>query len=229
VVKARTSAAELVESGHVRVNGVRETSPGHAIKAGDVLTIALDRTVRVLKVIAFNERRGVTSFMTLLAVLDVLLQRWSGLDDIVVGSPVVTRQQPETHPLIGFFINTAVLRTHEESAFAGGHIASLSIPWGFAKGDEDLGGYHLVWPRDLVETAGGLLAAGAKSEARRIMRYLQAIQEPDGHWPQNCWLDGTPYWNGVQMDSALSPSCSPTSCGAKSTCPKPSCADSGRW
>ncbi|WP_092192287.1 RNA-binding S4 domain-containing protein [Bradyrhizobium sp. cf659] len=58
VVKARTSAAELVESGHVRVNGVRETSPGHAIKAGDVLTIALDRTVRVLKVIAFTERRG---------------------------------------------------------------------------------------------------------------------------------------------------------------------------
>ncbi|TPQ42781.1 RNA-binding protein [Bradyrhizobium guangdongense] len=58
VVKARTSAAELVERGHVRINGVRETSPGHAIKIGDVLTIALDRTVRVMKVIAFAERRG---------------------------------------------------------------------------------------------------------------------------------------------------------------------------
>jgi len=58
VVKARTSAAELVERGHVRINGVRETSPGHAVKAGDVLTIALDRSVRVLKVIAFSERRG---------------------------------------------------------------------------------------------------------------------------------------------------------------------------
>jgi ribosome-associated heat shock protein Hsp15 len=58
VVKARTSAAELVVSGHVRVNGVRETSPGHAVKIGDVLTIALDRTVRVLKISAFNERRG---------------------------------------------------------------------------------------------------------------------------------------------------------------------------
>jgi amino acid adenylation domain-containing protein/non-ribosomal peptide synthase protein (TIGR01720 family) len=68
--------------------------------------------VRGLK--PFNERRGVTSFMTLLAILDVLLQRWSGLDDIVVGSPVVTRPQPETHPLIGFFINTAVLRTRME-------------------------------------------------------------------------------------------------------------------
>jgi ribosome-associated heat shock protein Hsp15 len=58
VVKARTSAAELVASGHVRVNGTRETSPGHAIKVGDVLTIALDRTVRVMKVTAFAERRG---------------------------------------------------------------------------------------------------------------------------------------------------------------------------
>ena len=58
VVKARTNAAELVERGHVRINGVRETSPGHAVKVGDVLTIALDRNVRLLKVIGFSERRG---------------------------------------------------------------------------------------------------------------------------------------------------------------------------
>jgi ribosome-associated heat shock protein Hsp15 len=58
VVRARPSAAALIEAGHVRVNGVRETSPGHAIKAGDVLTIGLDRTVRVLRVIGFTERRG---------------------------------------------------------------------------------------------------------------------------------------------------------------------------
>jgi ribosome-associated heat shock protein Hsp15 len=58
VVKARTSAAALVEAGHVRVNGVRETSPGHAIKIGDVLTVALDRSVRVVKVVAFCDRRG---------------------------------------------------------------------------------------------------------------------------------------------------------------------------
>jgi ribosome-associated heat shock protein Hsp15 len=58
VVKARTSAAALVEAGHIRVNGVREKAPGHAVKAGDVLTIALDRSVRVLKVAGFAERRG---------------------------------------------------------------------------------------------------------------------------------------------------------------------------
>ena len=58
MVKARTSAAELVASGHVRINGKREKSPGHAVKAGDVVTIALDNSVRVLKVTGFAERRG---------------------------------------------------------------------------------------------------------------------------------------------------------------------------
>lgn len=58
MVKARSSAAALVASGHVRVNGVRETSPGHGVKTGDVLTIALDRSVRVLRVLGFAERRG---------------------------------------------------------------------------------------------------------------------------------------------------------------------------
>ncbi len=102
-------------------------------------------------------------------------------------------------------VSTAVLRTHEAPSFRGGFIASLSIPWGAAKGDDDLGGYHLVWPRDLVETAGGLLAAGAGAEAVRVLEYLRATQEPDGHWPQNNWLDGSSYWQGVQMDECAFP------------------------
>jgi ribosome-associated heat shock protein Hsp15 len=58
VVKARASAAALVEAGHVRINGVREKAPGHSVKAGDVVTIGLDRTVRILRVVGFAERRG---------------------------------------------------------------------------------------------------------------------------------------------------------------------------
>jgi len=58
VVKARTSAAALIEAGHVRINGLREKAPGHSVKSGDVLTVALDNTVRVLKVVGFSERRG---------------------------------------------------------------------------------------------------------------------------------------------------------------------------
>ncbi|MGA9529516.1 MAG: glucan 1,4-alpha-glucosidase [Terriglobales bacterium] len=101
--------------------------------------------------------------------------------------------------------STAVLRSHESKDFLGGIIASLSIPWGFIKGDEDLGGYHLIWPRDLVESAGGLLAAGANDDALRVLHYLEATQEADGHWAQNMWLDGRPYWNGLQMDETAFP------------------------
>lgn len=102
-------------------------------------------------------------------------------------------------------ISTAVLRTHEAGSFPGGMIASLSIPWGFSKGDDDLGGYHLAWPRDLVESAGGLLAVGAGEDVRRVLVYLETTQEADGHWAQNMWLDGSPYWNGIQMDETALP------------------------
>jgi glucoamylase len=102
-------------------------------------------------------------------------------------------------------VSTSVMRTHEAKRFPGGLIASLSIPWGQAKGDEDLGGYHLVWPRDLAEVAGGLLAAGASDDADRVIHYLEATQEDDGHWPQNMWLDGEPYWTGLQMDETAFP------------------------
>jgi len=104
-----------------------------------------------------------------------------------------------------FRASAAVLRVHEAKSFAGGMIASLSIPWGFTKGDDDMGGYHLVWPRDLVECTGGLLAIGARADAARALGYLRATQEADGHWPQNMWLDGTPYWSGVQMDETALP------------------------
>ncbi len=96
-------------------------------------------------------------------------------------------------------VSTAVLATHRDEA-SGAVIASLSIPWGFSKGDDDLGGYHLVWPRDLVETAGGQLAAGATTAAKAVLDYLAATQEADGHWAQNSWLDGRPYWKGIQID-----------------------------
>ena len=102
-------------------------------------------------------------------------------------------------------ISAAVLRTHESKRVEGGVIASLSIPWGFSKPDDDVGGYHLVWPRDLVETAGGFIALGAHEHVRRVLRYLQVTQETDGHWSQNMWLDGTPYWHGVQMDETALP------------------------
>jgi glucoamylase len=101
--------------------------------------------------------------------------------------------------------SAAVLRLHEAKSFVGATIASMSIPWGFSRGDDDIGGYHLVWPRDLVQIAGGFLSMRSNEDAFRIINYLMATQEADGHWPQNMWLSGKPNRLGVQMDQIALP------------------------
>lgn len=101
--------------------------------------------------------------------------------------------------------SVAVLESHEDKVRRGAFIASLSIPWGNAHGDDDFGGYHLTWTRDLVEIAGALLAAGQTDVARNAVHYLMSTQNADGHWPQNMWLDGRHYWSGIQLDEAALP------------------------
>ena len=91
----------------------------------------------------------------------------------------------------------AVLLAHEDKTYSGAFVASASIPWGQAKGDDDQGGYHLVWTRDMVQTATALLACGRVETARRALVYLACTQQPDGGFAQNFWIDGTPYWRGV--------------------------------
>lgn len=99
-----------------------------------------------------------------------------------------------------FRSSAAVLRVHDSKKFPGGIIASLSIPWGNQKGDGDLGGYHLVWPRDLALSSGGFLELETEDNLLRVLNYLMSTQKSDGSWSQNMWLEGTPYWNGIQMD-----------------------------
>jgi glucoamylase len=98
-----------------------------------------------------------------------------------------------------------VLLAHEDKTYAGAFVASASIPWGEAKTDEDLGGYHLVWTRDMVNTATALLACGNTETPCRALVYLAASQQSDGGFPQNFWIDGTPYWTGIQLDEVAYP------------------------
>jgi amino acid adenylation domain-containing protein len=76
--------------------------------AGRSLEMPQDLTQKLL---ALGRREGTTLFMTLLASLDILLSRYSGQDDVVVGSPIAGRSRPEIDKVIGFFLNTLVLRT----------------------------------------------------------------------------------------------------------------------
>jgi len=98
-----------------------------------------------------------------------------------------------------------LILAHEDKNYAGALIASLSIPWGEIKGDEDLGGYHLVWTRDMVNSVTGLLAAGDTTTPLRALIYLACSQRDDGSFPQNFWVDGEPYWTGLQLDEIAFP------------------------
>jgi glucoamylase len=101
--------------------------------------------------------------------------------------------------------STAVLKTHEGKHFSGSVIASLSIPWGFSRPDAEMGGYHLIWPRDQVQTALAFLAAGDRESALETLIFLMCTQEKDGHWHQCMWEDGSPFWDGLQMDETALP------------------------
>jgi glucoamylase len=98
-----------------------------------------------------------------------------------------------------------VLRVHRSKQFAGASVASLAVPWGEVRGDADSGGYHLVWPRDLVEESFGFLAGGALEEALDVLNFLRVTQKPNGGWPQDMWLDGAANSDGVQLDETALP------------------------
>jgi len=102
-------------------------------------------------------------------------------------------------------ISHSLLLAHEDKTYAGAMIASLSIPWGEVNGDDDIGGYHLVWTRDLVNSAMGLLAAGNIHTPLRALIYLACSQQPNGGFHQNFWIDGKPYWKGIQLDEVAFP------------------------
>lgn len=115
------------------------------------------------------------------------------------------------------------MKVMEDRVHPGALIASLSIPWGEEQkenGQHEVGGYHLIWPRDLYEVAFALLAAGDMVAPHDALRFLKRIQytKTSGEWhygkrviakegafPQNTWVDGRNYWSGFQIDQVGNP------------------------
>jgi glucoamylase len=107
-----------------------------------------------------------------------------------------------------FDMAAMVLKAHEDKTFRGAMIASLSIPWGggASANEPNVGGYHLVWSRDLYNVATAFYALGDKASADRALDYLFRVQQkPDGSFPQNSWLDGRPFWGSLQLDEVSFP------------------------
>ena len=99
------------------------------------------------------------------------------------------------------------LAAHEDKTYRGGYIASPTMPWVWGTGLENpSGAYHLVWSRDLYQIATALIAAGDRPGANRAVNYLFFRQQkPDGSFPQNSTVDGTPHWTNLQLDEVALP------------------------
>jgi glucoamylase len=102
-------------------------------------------------------------------------------------------------------VSHGLILAHEDKRSDGAMIASLSIPWGEYMGDDDVGGYHLVWTRDMCQGVSGLLAAGHSEVPLRALIYLACTQRADGGFYQNFWINGEPYWSGIQLDETAFP------------------------
>lgn len=104
-----------------------------------------------------------------------------------------------------YYTSMMILKASEDKTNKGAYIASLSIPWGEGQGDENKGGYHLIWARDLYHIANAFIAAGDKASANRALDFLTMVVKKNGMIPQNTWINGDPYWNGIQMDEQADP------------------------
>jgi glucoamylase len=106
-----------------------------------------------------------------------------------------------------YLVSAMVLVASEDKTYPGAYIASPTMPWAWGTGLENpSGAYHLVWARDLYEIATALIAEGDTSGAERALNYLfDRQQKPDGSFPQNSLVDGTPHWGGLQLDEVADP------------------------
>ncbi|HEY9610269.1 glycoside hydrolase family 15 protein [Allocoleopsis sp.] len=111
-----------------------------------------------------------------------------------------------------YYVAAMAIKAATDKA-TGAIVAGLGNPWGNSNysictpfGIPMQGGYHLVWPRDLYQIASALIVAGDTATASKSLDWLlTTLQQPDGHFVQNAFLDGTPYWNSVQMDETALP------------------------
>jgi glucoamylase len=99
-----------------------------------------------------------------------------------------------------------VMSATEDKTYRGALIAAPSMPWVWGNIAGYSGPYHLVWSRDVYQVATAQLAAGDRAAADRAVSYLFARQQqPDGCFPQNSNIDGSPHWPNLQLDEVADP------------------------
>ena len=102
-----------------------------------------------------------------------------------------------------YYLSAMTLKTMQDKS-NGAMIAGIGTPWGFASGDGNYG-YHLVWSRDMYKFANALITAGDSASAASAVNWLFNHDIAAGRFPQNAFVNGTPFRNAVQMDEQAMP------------------------
>jgi glucoamylase len=106
-----------------------------------------------------------------------------------------------------YAVSAMVLAASEDKTYRGAFVASPTMPWAFGTGlINPSGDYHAVWSRDLYEIVTALIVEGDLAGAGRALDFLFNVQQkPDGSFPQNSKVDGTPVLGSLQLDEVADP------------------------
>jgi glucoamylase len=139
-------------------------------------------------------------------MLATYVAQWNSFDDSLrtppaVGSTPAIQQARQQE----YYLAANLLKASQDKQ-TGAFVAGLGTPWGESNGDQDAGGYHLVWERDMYEFSSALIVAGDTADPKRALLWaFTTQQQAGGLFPQNSYVDGSPYFTGVQMDEQAFP------------------------
>ncbi len=183
---------------HGTLTRSRSTAHGHVALIGE---LAVDEQDELVLALAFAQ----TPHEAAHVALGALVRGYEPIRDQFVAEWQAWCGQTPARDHELWTRSIVVLKTLEAKHVDGGRVAALATPWGPWRGPGLDRTYHVAWTRDLVETMGGLIAAGIHEEARSTLAFLRATQHRDGHWPQNMLLDGERVWRGRELDEAALP------------------------
>jgi glucoamylase len=138
-------------------------------------------------------------------MLGTYVSQWHSFDNSLNAPPAVgSTQAIQQARQQEYYLAANVLKASQDKQ-TGAFIAGLGTPWGDTTNDGN-SGYHLVWERDMYEFSSALIVAGDTADPTRAVHWaFNTQQESDGHFPQNSYVNGTPYWTGIQMDEQAFP------------------------
>lgn len=199
-------------NGNTAQTGLLDLSNGGKINLATATAITFDL------VLSFGQTNGTTSSITsaeqtmagtlgdnFATMLSTYVSQWNTFDNGLKSPPAVgSTQAIQQARQQEYYLAANVLKASQDKQ-TGAMVAGLGTPWGDSNGDSDHG-YHLVWERDMYEFSSALIVAGDTADPTRAVKWaFNTQQQADGHFPQNSFVNGTPSFNGIQMDEQAFP------------------------